>query len=48
MEMAKNNSDFSNTEYERQRWEKVLDLVDEALENPSVADIQRHLSVEPK
>jgi hypothetical protein len=43
MELAKNHRDFANTDYERARWEKVLDLTDAALGNPTVADIQRFL-----
>ena len=43
MKLAKNSRDFANTDYERGRWEKVLDITDAALDNPTIADIQRFL-----
>ena len=43
MELAKNNRDFASTDYERARWDRVLDVTDAALDNPTIADIQRFL-----
>lgn len=48
MERAKVHRDFANTEYERARWEEVLQIVNDALESPSMADIERHIDKCPK